>query len=142
MFTNCIVPEGGYPTQDDYLRVLSKPRSLGGKLVMLHRLEWEKVFGPIPDGYEINHRCKNRRCQNVVHLECIPRSVHRTKDNKLRYLEDIVSSLRLIQNNPGKSQAEIIRMLGLTKSRVDFLVKEFPEIKKYVKYGKKYAEVH
>lgn len=109
---------------------------------MLHRLEWEKVFGPIPDGYEINHRCKNRRCQNVVHLECIPRSVHRTKDNKLRYLEDIVSSLRLIQNNPGKSQAEIIRMLGLTKSRVDFLVKEFPEIKKYVKYGKKYAEVH
>ncbi len=63
--------------QDGYLRVNTKTR--GG--VMMHRLVWEHVNGPIPEGYEINHLCKNRACQNIKHLECIPGSEHATKSN-------------------------------------------------------------
>ena len=88
MYTNtCIVPSDGYINTDGYIRVLDKPRSCGGRLKMLHRIEWEKINGSIPDDYEINHKCKNRMCCNVNHLEILTKSDHKSKDNSLRYKE-------------------------------------------------------
>lgn len=42
--------------------------SLNGKVISLHRLEWEKVHGQIPEGMCILHRCDNPACCNVEHL--------------------------------------------------------------------------
>lgn len=52
---------------------------------MRHRWFFEVAFGLIPDGYEINHLCKNRRCCNINHLEQLPTTEHRSKDNAGRY---------------------------------------------------------
>ncbi len=84
----CLDPGFGYENGDGYVRVCDIPRPLGGKLVMRHRWFWQNFVGEIPKGYEINHLCKNRRCCNINHLECIPASVHRSKDNGLRYLHE------------------------------------------------------
>ena len=132
-YTDCIVPEGGYPTQDGYIRVLSAPRKVGGKLKMLHRIEWEKAFGQIPDGYEINHKCKNRLCQNINHLECLPRTKHRTKDNSERYLVDIVKKLFWIKSHSGLTRKEISSMLGVKVSWLKWAAEEYPEIKPHIK---------
>jgi len=36
----------------------------------VHRLAWEMVHGPVPDGLELDHhKCFNRNCVNVEHLE-------------------------------------------------------------------------
>ncbi|KKL67586.1 hypothetical protein LCGC14_2133510 [marine sediment metagenome] len=42
----------------------------GGKRGMLrvHRAMWEIVFGPIPDGMDVLHRCDNPPCANPTHL--------------------------------------------------------------------------
>lgn len=40
---------------------------------MAHRVEWEKVHGPIPDGLELDHECKNRACVNLDHLRLATR---------------------------------------------------------------------
>lgn len=39
------------------------------KTKLSHRLAYEEIVGPIPDGLHLDHLCKNRRCLNPEHLE-------------------------------------------------------------------------
>jgi hypothetical protein len=34
-----------------------------------HRMNYERLVGPIPDGLHIDHLCRNRACCNPAHLE-------------------------------------------------------------------------
>lgn len=52
-----------------------------GKKLSVHRLSYERHKGPIPDGYDIDHLCRNRRCSNPDHLEAVTR-----KENIVRGL--------------------------------------------------------
>jgi len=52
---------------------------VAGKRQALHRGIYELVFGPIPEGLEIDHLCRRRACLNPVHLEAVT-----TKVNLLR----------------------------------------------------------
>jgi hypothetical protein len=50
-----------------------------GKVVRTHRVSYELFFGTIPNGTEIDHKCRVHRCWNPQHLEAV---VHR--ENVLR----------------------------------------------------------
>lgn len=41
----------------------------GAKIVYAHRHMYELLVGPIPDGLQIDHLCRNRVCVNPSHLE-------------------------------------------------------------------------
>lgn len=71
---------------DGYIR---KCFGNNGKKVfkMFHRFKWEEVNGPIPEGYEIDHKCRNRTCCNVEHLQLLGISEHKVKTNRERYSE-------------------------------------------------------
>jgi len=132
-FTNCLVPEGGYPTQDGYLRVLDKPRKVGGRLTMLHRLEWEKIKGQIPPGFEVDHLCKNRACQNINHLQLLKSSTHKSKDNSERYLVRNIEILSWVKLNPGHKPKDVAKTLGVTRSKVEKLSRDYPHIRQHLK---------
>jgi hypothetical protein len=42
-----------------------------GQTVLAHRWMYEQLFGRIPDGLVINHKCSNRLCVNPWHLETV-----------------------------------------------------------------------
>src|SRR3546814_15524933 len=39
-----------------------------GRDVLAHRWMWEQLFGPIPAGLVIHHKCNNTSCVNPQHL--------------------------------------------------------------------------
>jgi hypothetical protein len=45
--------------------------SFDGRQVRVHRLMYELNEGPIPEGMEIDHLCRNPACANVAHLEVV-----------------------------------------------------------------------
>lgn len=42
---------------------------LGGRTRQTHRVAYTVLVGPIPDGLDIDHLCRVRRCVNPSHLE-------------------------------------------------------------------------
>ena len=41
-----------------------------------HRKAYEIFVGPVPDGLDLDHLCRNRGCVNPAHLEPVTRSVN------------------------------------------------------------------
>jgi hypothetical protein len=39
------------------------------RAVCVHRWAYEHFVGPIPEGYQVDHLCRNIRCVNPAHLE-------------------------------------------------------------------------
>ena len=45
--------------------------SVDGRNRMAHRVVYELLVGPIPDGMQIDHLCKTRQCVNPGHMEVV-----------------------------------------------------------------------
>src|SRR5690349_20028702 len=46
---------------------------VNGRFLMAHRVAYELARGPIPEGLQLDHLCRNRLCCNPDHLEPVTR---------------------------------------------------------------------
>lgn len=44
--------------------------------ILAHRWAWMFFRGPVPDGLDLDHLCRNRACVNPDHLEPVSRAVN------------------------------------------------------------------
>lgn len=79
----CMVCVSHAHNKDGYLRLLNRSDS-GPRMKMYHRITYEATHGEIPEGYEVDHTCRNRACQNIKHLQLLKVSEHKAKTNKER----------------------------------------------------------
>lgn len=52
--------------------------NIAGKQVhfMVHRIVWVALHGPIPDGYQIDHRDGDKQNNSIANLEAVPPAVN------------------------------------------------------------------
>lgn len=71
-----------------------------------HRIAYELLIGPIPDGQLVDHRCHNRRCVNPEHLRLADRS--QNNQHRLGAQRNSRSGIRGVQQLPsGRWQARV-----------------------------------
>ena len=80
--TDCIVSSTHKLNHDGYLRIRHK-----GSLIFKHRLVWIEAYGEIPKECSVHHKCGNRACFNLDHLELVNKREHAIHHNKERYAE-------------------------------------------------------
>lgn len=57
----------GAPTPKGYGSIYDGNKPM--KMLVAHRVAYELLVGPIPDGLQLDHLCRNRICVNPAHLE-------------------------------------------------------------------------
>lgn len=69
--------------------------------VSAHRLAYEMLVGPIPEGMQIDHICRNRSCVNPRHLHVV---THRQNSENVTAHRDSASGVRGVWWNPRRKR--------------------------------------
>src|SRR5690554_1231498 len=80
----------------------SKPRGYGnfglnGQVLRAHRISYSLCVGPIPQGLEIDHLCRNRSCVRPDHLEAVTHSenMRRVARSMMVDINDLLARTKL-----------------------------------------------
>jgi hypothetical protein len=75
------------PRNLDGYGMLTVMLPVGKRQRTVHRLAWKAAHGEIPHGKQVRHRCGNRACINVEHLELVP--VNRSQSRQTRMVSGV-----------------------------------------------------
>lgn len=78
-----------------------------------HIVYYEAAKGPVPDGLELDHLCRNTLCVNPDHLEAVTRKVNNRRKPSLKLNPEKVVEIRDIFSAGGISKAQLARDYGV-----------------------------
>lgn len=99
----------------------------GGRQQYAHRWAWEQKHGPIPEGLQLDHLCREPDCVNPDHLELVTpaENVRRGKIPKVNPL--LVRQIRRLyseRRSNGLTQRTIAKRVGISQAQVSNIVSE------------------
>ncbi|HIK62019.1 MAG TPA: HNH endonuclease [Planctomycetes bacterium] len=94
-----------------------------------HRIEWERVNGPIPEGLVVRHKCDNPPCINPDHLE-IGTLADNNEDRRIRGRSRSKTTLAqkaeiVTARAAGEKLKDIAGRYGITHQAVSWIVKNY-----------------
>lgn len=51
-------------------------KHINGERIRAHRFAWQQRFGSLPDDLILHHKCRNKLCVNLNHLEPLTQGAH------------------------------------------------------------------
>jgi hypothetical protein len=76
-----------------------------GRQWVAHVLYWERVNGPVPDGYELDHLCRVRPCVRPDHLEVVTHALNVQRSMTARLTPEAVAIIRATPRIRGSGRA-------------------------------------
>lgn len=89
-----------------------------GRRMTAYKAHYEEKHGQVPEGKELDHLCRNRKCVNPDHLEVVTsrENIRRSPCSKLHVGGKWSQVLQMLAG--GMSQTEVARVMGCTQSAV------------------------
>lgn len=88
-----------------------------GSRGLAHRVMYEQANGPIPEGLELDHLCRERACVNPLHLEAVTHTQNVLRGTATRLTSDDIRAIREASGPP----REVAKRFGIAKSYVSRL---------------------
>lgn len=88
----------------------------GGKMYRAARYFYEQYIGPIPDGFTIDHLCRNRACVNPGHLEAVTLTENIRRRPATKLSEGVADEIRSLSEQ--LTQTEIADKFGVHQSSI------------------------
>lgn len=85
--------------------------------VSVHRFEYEKARGPIPEGLDLDHLCRVRRCGNPGHMEPVTEAVNTRRGINCKLSAEMVEQIRA-QASTGRMKKSIAQEFSVNETTV------------------------
>lgn len=89
---------------------------------LAHRALYEHLVGPVPDGYDLDHLCRNPACVNPDHLEPVTHRENMRRGSNARLTAAQVGEIRRLSDS-GVRNRDICKQYGLSSGHVSNIVK-------------------
>lgn len=94
---------------------------LGDTTVYAHRHFFEQKYGLLPEGYQVDHLCRNRACVNPEHMEAVTNSQNSQRGSNAKLTPEDVQTIRKMAGK-GILQRPIASQFGIAQTHVSRIV--------------------
>ena len=81
-----------------------------------HRVSYERRHGPIPEGMELDHLCRNRACINPEHLEAVTKEVNAQRGKGAKLTPERVRVMRFLAGS--MTHRDLAKKFGVSTATV------------------------
>lgn len=85
-----------------------------GRMVYAHRMVYERIVGPIPEGLQLDHLCRNRACVNPEHLQPVTQVENIRRGIRVKLSAEQVAAIRA----SSATQTALARIYGVSQAHV------------------------